>query len=79
MRMSLQNDSATLRLALDVLQTISVHMKHPDPRAVLRLRELAHSPYEKSLADDELACYIVHRELARRARCSYRMPETCAA
>jgi hypothetical protein len=65
--MPLSRDASTLRIALEVLHTISVQMKRPDPVAVLRLREMANAPYERSLADDELACHIVHRELALRA------------
>jgi len=68
--MAESNNVTTLLLALDVLQKFSVEKRKPDAQELLQLRQLASGPQEKALQDDELACFIVHRELARRAQTS---------
>src|SRR6266699_3251507 len=57
-----------LEFALDLLQTFSVDLKNPAPEELRKLRTMARNSFEKSLPDDELACWIVRRELSRRAR-----------
>jgi hypothetical protein len=73
------NKVTNLELALDVLQKFSIEKRAPGQAELLQLRELAREPFEKALADDELCCFIIHRELARRAQTSCSRPATRAA
>jgi hypothetical protein len=58
---------SALEVALDVLQTFSLALRAPDREKVAKLRALAQDPLERSLPDDELARFVVQRELGRRA------------
>jgi hypothetical protein len=64
------SEMCALKLALDVLQTISLQLRTPDRVEAANLRDRAQSKLERSLPADELACLLVHRELARRAESS---------
>ncbi len=62
------SDLSTLEFALELLQNFSLGLKNPERHELGKLRALAQNPFEESLPDDELACWIVHRELARRTK-----------
>jgi hypothetical protein len=62
-----QSEVSALEVALDVLQSFSIRLRPPNCEMLSKLRNLAEGTSEQCLADDELARFIVHRELSRRA------------